>query len=85
MHCLSRVVPAVIHCNFFVYFWFSEENEKPADLNQRVIFKSKRSQNTEKPEEGEKSDSKEKSKKRPDPAKSKLSFQDDEDEDEDDE
>lgn len=63
----------------FYLFIVSEENEKPADLNQRVIFKSKRSQDTEKSDES--CDSKAKSKKRPEPTKSKLSFQDEDDDD----
>lgn len=70
------------HSDVLFLFPFSEENEKPADLSQRVIFKSKR---TDKVEEGQGCDSKEKSKKRPQPAKNKLSFQDAEDENEDDE
>lgn len=68
----------------FIFIFFLEENEKPADLQQRVIFKSKRSQNTDHSDEGKETDLKEKSKKRPEPVKNKLSFQDDED-DEDDE
>lgn len=73
--------PAFHQCHSNVFLLFSEENEKPADLTQRVVFKSKRNQNTDKVEKAQGCDSKEKSKKRPEPAKNKLSFQDDEDED----
>lgn len=77
-----RTPPERIFQEFnFLFFDFPEENGTPADLSQRVVFKSKRSQKAEKLEEGS-SQEKPKKSKRPEPAKSKLSFQDDEEEDE---
>lgn len=72
-----------VPCNLTFPFLIPEENETPADLSQRVVFKSKRIQKPDKPEEEQEGTSKKdkKSKKRPEPAKNKLSFQDDEDED----
>lgn len=64
-------------------FCITEEHEKPADLSQRIVFKSK---NPEKQvaitgeTKSEKKNKKQSS--RPDISKSKLSFQVDDDEDE---
>lgn len=68
-------------------FYFTEEDEKPADLSQRIVFKSKKldgqvaTKSESKPENKDKKRSS-----RPDISKSKLSFQieDDEEDDNDD-
>lgn len=69
----------MMHCSF------TEEIEKPADLTQRIVFKSKNSAGqvaTASESESKKSDKKQPA--RPDINKQKLSFQVEDDEDNDD-
>uniref|UniRef100_A0A182PMT9 DUF4604 domain-containing protein n=1 Tax=Anopheles epiroticus TaxID=199890 RepID=A0A182PMT9_9DIPT len=62
---------------------FKEESEKPADLNQKIVFKSRKAK-TETPEEKPKQKPEEKKvkKAKQKQEKSKLSFNDEEDEEE---
>ncbi|XP_055609811.1 uncharacterized protein KIAA1143 homolog [Uranotaenia lowii] len=60
-----------------------EEQEKPADLNQRVVFKSKKSKHAKNTDDTDVLDRKAKKKKDKE-TKSKLSFDDDEEENDDD-
>lgn len=79
-----------VKIKFFQLLQLSEEAEKPADLSQKIVFKVKRKDKTEKdvtenplpqlgPQPKESGKSKRKSQK---PAKTLLSFNDDEDDDE---
>lgn len=69
---------SVVQFNF-LSFIFAEESEKPADLNQPIVFKSKKSENRT-TSSIEPNVDKEKKRSRPEVNKSKLSFPDEEDE-----
>lgn len=66
---------------FFVLH-FAEENEKRADLSQRVVFKSKKSEKQSGSQETKPDKKDKKRKDRPEATKSKLSFQYDDEEEE---
>lgn len=65
---------------------FPEEAEKPADLNQRIIFKAKKKDKSELPEENpsknKESKKKDKSSAKDKPKKNVLSFNDEEEDEE---
>lgn len=75
----------ILFCFDDFVFCFTEENEKPADLSQRIVFKSKNSDKQEATTSESKSEKKDKKRSsRPDISKSKLSFQVEDEEDDDD-
>lgn len=68
-------------CSDLWLFCFTEENEKPADLSQRIVFKSRNSDRQVATASDSKSETKDKKRSsRPDISKSKLSFQVEDDE-----
>lgn len=73
--CLSFGLFWCYFCSDYA-FGFAEENEKPADLSQRIVFKSKKSDSEVATSSEDKSEKKDKKRSaRPDISKSKLSFQ----------
>lgn len=61
------------------FFDFTEEEEKPADLDQKIVFKVRKKKDKDDKDKAEKSKSKEKSDKKSTkekPAKNLLSFED---------
>lgn len=71
------------------FYDFPEEAEKKADLTQKIVFKAKRKDKSEKPAEKDQRETSPehsrksgKSKKKKEPAKNLLSFEDEADDDE---
>lgn len=63
---------------------YIEENEKPADLSQRIVFKSKKgASSSDKDTQPSDKDTQKLTKNQPKVNKSKLSFQDEDDDEED--